>query len=101
MLSLVIDTNSRRICAVRIAIDCFRLLLINVYMPYEGDDRMTDEYAYQWFILDATVMNNLHCYIIAGGNFNVGLSRPWVQTAMPSSFCSNTDLNFALHHDNA
>jgi exonuclease III len=31
----VIDTNSKRVCAVRMESDNFKLLFINVYMPYE------------------------------------------------------------------
>ena len=43
----VIDTTSRRVCAIRVEIHDIRLLLINVYMSYEGSDNMTDEFADQ------------------------------------------------------
>lgn len=39
----VINTNKRRACAIRVSIHSCRLLLTNVYMPYEGDDSMTGE----------------------------------------------------------
>jgi len=41
----VIDTNSKRVCAVRMESDAFKPLFINVYMPYESDDCSTTEFA--------------------------------------------------------
>jgi hypothetical protein len=35
---------SRRVCAIRMASDYVKLLFINVYMPYEGDDEMSAEF---------------------------------------------------------
>lgn len=95
----VIDTNSRRICAIRLVTDCLRLLIINVYLPYEGNDRMTDEFADQLHVIENIILDNMDCHIIAGGDFNVDLSRAWVHTAMLNSFCVNNDLHCALRHD--
>jgi len=86
-------------CAIRIDYDSLRLLFINVYMSYEGNDRMTDEFADKLEIMDSIISSNLDCHIIAGGDFNVDLSRSWAHTAMLNSFCCNTDLNFALRND--
>jgi hypothetical protein len=95
----VVDTNCRRICAIRIVSDSFRLLLINVYMPFEGNDSMTDDFVDQLQIISNIISNNLDCHIIGGGGFNVDLSRTRVHTAMLNSFCSNIGLNFAICHD--
>jgi len=42
-------------CAIRIDNDSLRLLIINVYMPYESNDIMTDEFADQLEILDSII----------------------------------------------
>jgi polysaccharide pyruvyl transferase WcaK-like protein len=49
--------------------------------------------------MDGLILNNLDCHIIVGGDFNVDLSRPWVHTAMLSSFYANIYLKFALRHE--
>lgn len=95
----VINTNSRRLCAIRLVNESFRLLLINVYMPYEGSDTMSEQFADQLHIIENIISNNLDCHVIVGGDFNVDLSRAWVHTAMLDSFCSNIDLHYGLRHD--
>jgi exonuclease III len=95
----VIDTNSRRICALRLINDSLKLLLVNVYMPYEGNDVMTDEFADQLHLIENIILDNIDCHVIVGGDFNVDLSRTWVHTAQLNSFCSNNGLHFAQRHD--
>jgi endonuclease/exonuclease/phosphatase (EEP) superfamily protein YafD len=77
----------------------FRLLLINVYMPYEGDEHMTDAFADQLTAIEDIISSNPDCHVIVGGDFNVDLSRTWTHTAMLDSFCTNLNLNVALRHD--
>jgi hypothetical protein len=89
----VIDTNSRRMCTVRVQTDGVRLFFMNVYMPYEGSDSMTDEFADQ---LDYLISSNFDCHILVGGDFNVDLSWSCIYTAVLESFCSEADLNFTL-----
>jgi exonuclease III len=95
----VIDTNSRRICAIRFVSECLRLVLISVYMPYEGNDSMTEEFADQLHVIEDIMLGNMHCHILVGGDFNVDLSRAWVHTSTLNSFCTNNDLHCALRHD--
>jgi len=38
----IIHTNCRRICVLRFTNGTLRLLLVNVYMPYEGKDVITE-----------------------------------------------------------
>jgi len=68
-------------------------------MPYEGNDGMTEEFADQLHLIENIISNNIDCHNIVGGDFNVDLSRAWVHTAVLNSFCSNTDLCYALRHD--
>jgi endonuclease/exonuclease/phosphatase family metal-dependent hydrolase len=68
-------------------------------MPYEGDDRMTDEFADQLSIIEDIISSNPDCHVVVGGDFNADLSRTWTHTAMLESFCSNLNLNLAMRHD--
>ena len=94
-----IETSSRRICAIRMITTQLSLLLINVYMPYEGDEHMTDAFADQLTVIEDIISRNRDCHVIVGGDFNVDLSRTWTHTAMLDSFCTNLNLNVALRHD--
>jgi len=87
-------------CNIRLTSDAFRLLLICVYMPYEGGETMTDEFADQLSVVDSIIEANADCHVIIGGDFNVDLSRPRLHTAMLNSFCSSSGLLPAdLHHN--
>ena len=94
----IIETNSRRICAVKITACQLRMLLINVYMPHEGDTCMTDEFADQLSIIESIIDNNSDRHVVVGGDFNVDLHRAWTHTAMLDSFCMNLGLNISLRH---
>jgi hypothetical protein len=59
----VIDTNSCRLCAIRLVNDSLRLLFINVYMPYEGNDGMTAEFPEQLLLIENIVLGNMDCHI--------------------------------------
>ena len=39
-----VNVASRRICAVTISSNSWKVLLVNVYMPYESDALKTDEF---------------------------------------------------------
>jgi len=95
----IIDTSSRRVCAIRMTTAQLRLLLISVYMPFEGDDRKTDEFADQLSIIEGIISSNPDCHVVVGGDFNVDLSRTWTHTAMLESFCTNLNLIVALRHE--
>ena len=40
----IVDSGSRRMCVVRLCTNNWKVLLINVYMPYEDNDERTDEF---------------------------------------------------------
>jgi endonuclease/exonuclease/phosphatase (EEP) superfamily protein YafD len=75
--------------------DAFRLigLLINVYMPYEGDNDRTDDFADQLVTVEDLINNNIDCHAIVGGDFNVDFSRDRLHTALLNSFCGNIRLS--------
>ena len=89
----VLEVHRKRICAIRLTNEAYRLLLICVYMLYKGGEYMTDEFADQLAIVDSIREENTDCHVIIGGDFNVDLSRPRVHTAMLKSFCDNASLS--------
>ena len=68
-------TNSSRICAARVVTDSWKLLLINVYMPYEDGDERSDEFVYVLSVIENIIGNNSDCHVILGGDFNVDCNR--------------------------
>lgn len=97
----VLKTDSRRVCAVRMSSDKIKLLLVNVYMPYENSDSNIDEFSDHLFTVERLIVNNLDCHIIIGGDFNVDFSRVRAHTALLRSFCANQDLHVAIEHPNS
>ena len=95
----ILYTNSRRICALRMTNEELKLLFINVYMPYEGDEDATADFADQLSEVENLVSNNSDCHVIFGGDFNVDFSRNRLHTVMLDSFCDNTGLHPIGRHD--
>lgn len=70
-----IDIDNRRVCCVRISTDSWKLLVINVYMPYEDGDVKTDEFTNELAVIENIIMSNADCHIVVGGDFNADFSR--------------------------
>lgn len=95
----VLATNSKRVCALRMESDVYKLLFINIYMPYENDDFSTNEFADQLFVIEDICNNNSDCHVIAGGDFNVDFARDRRHTVLLSDFCESTGrLNPTARH---
>ena len=80
-----ISVNSRRICAVRVCSSNWKLLLVNVYMPYENDSVSTVEFAQLLSVVDDLIFTYPDNNVVIGGDFNVDFSRDWVHTALLDS----------------
>jgi len=96
----VLEVCSNRVCAARLSLDRRHLLLVCAYMPYEGDDSKTDEFANQLAIVESIVEGNLDCHVIVGGDLKVDFSRKWCHTEMLSGFCDSHGLRPAVGHMN-
>jgi hypothetical protein len=46
--------------------DKLKLLVICVYMPYEGNDEMTDEFVEQLAVIDGVIAANQDFHIVVG-----------------------------------
>ena len=92
---------SDRVCAVRVIAPGFRLLLVNVYMPYEENDMSSIEYYDQLSVLESLINDNTDCHVIIGGDLKVDLSRARMHTALLDSFCDHMGLIPAVHHRNS
>ena len=70
-----VDTGSNRICAVQFVTLQHKLLLINVYMPFEDTHIDTDEYSFQLAIISDLMDKYPDSHVIFGGDCNVDFSR--------------------------
>ena len=70
-----------------------RLLLVSVYMPYEGYGDMTADFADQLSEIDSLININSDCHVIVGGGFNVDFATDRKHTAMLTTFCDDTGHN--------
>lgn len=94
-----IITNSKRLCAVTLCAEKWKILVINCYLPYEDDECKADEFAEQLSIIEYIINQNSDCHVIVGGDFNVDFTRNWLHTTLLRSFCDNLNLNLGIHHE--
>ena len=92
------NTESKRVSAIRVVNEQVKLLLVSLYMPYESDLVSTEEYADQLMFVENILFNNSDCHVIIAGDFNVDFSRSWPHTALLNSFCDNHGLIAADRH---
>lgn len=78
--------NSARVCAIRMISTEYRLLLVNVYLPFEGSDERTDDFVDQLFVVEHLLINNCDCHLITGGDFNVDFTRDRQHTTLLERF---------------
>jgi len=62
-----LSVNSRRICPVRVCSSNWKLLLVNVNMPYENDSSNTEEYAKLPFVFDDFMITYSNYNVVIGG----------------------------------
>ena len=74
---------------------------MSVYMPYEGDESRTEDYAEQLAIIDSLIEANPDSHVIIAGDFNVDLSRQRIHTAMLQSFCTDVGVSPVALHQSA
>jgi hypothetical protein len=68
----IIDTNCRRICVVQLVGKRLSLLLLCVYIPYEGSD---DDLVELLLILNDIITSHQDCQIYIGCYFKVDVTR--------------------------
>jgi exonuclease III len=95
-----VDTNSKRICAIRMCTDSWNVLFINVYLPYEDSERRSDDFCSQLTAIEYLMCQHSDCHIILGGDFNVDFSRNWFHTELLTDFCDNLNLEPVYQHSN-
>jgi len=93
-----ISVDSRRICAVRVCSDSIKLLLVNVYMPYEDNDDNIDEFVSILTLVEDLIRGNSDCHLVLGGDFNVDFRRERVHTALLTGFCEDIGLMSITNH---
>ena len=59
----IVDTDSNCICAVRFCCDAWKIIAINVYMPYEdNNDVNSDEFIHLLALIESIIRNNPDCH---------------------------------------
>ena len=101
--SLVVNVSSvtvysRRVCAVCVVTNDWKLLLINCYMPYEDDDAKLDDVVSELSVIEDLVNVHTDCHVMIGGDFSVDFSRTRLHTALLKSFCENLNISSFVHH---
>ena len=81
-----IEVASRRLCAVLVAAEDWKLVLINAYMPNEDDDVKSDEFVHNSSLIEEIIGQHGDCHVIIGGDFNVDFNRCSNHTRILSSF---------------
>ena len=94
-----VHTSNKRICSIRVCTDAYKLLLINVYMPYESDAAAADEFSSVLADVIAIIDQfSDHCFVL-GGDFNVDFNKHKVHSRLLRDICNDNDLRFATLHD--
>jgi len=96
-----LTVDSKRLCAVHISTDKWKLLIVNVYMPYENDDESNDEFVQLLSLIENLIYTYPGSHVLVGGDFNVDFNRDWVHTALLDSFCDNIGLSPIIRHLNS
>jgi hypothetical protein len=95
----IVQRLAYNICAIRVMNDTYKVLIINVYMPYEHDNANISEFLDQLSIIESLIVDNPDYHIVVvGGDFNVSFSRECLHTALLDSFCSNMGFSLAVRH---
>ena len=94
-----VDTSHKRLCCLRLCNDDLKLLLINVYMPYESNNDAYIEYnAILVDIISIADQFQDHCLIL-GGDFNVDFNKHKVHSKLLIDTCANNNLRIATLHE--
>jgi exonuclease III len=93
------SSNNRRICSIRVCGAAYKLILINVYMPYESDTEAAEEFSSVLADVVALVDQfNDHCFVI-GGDFNVDFDKHNIHPRLLLDVCNDNDFRIATLND--
>jgi hypothetical protein len=96
-----VETNNNRICCIRVCNDTNKLLLINVYMPYESDAAAADEFSSVLADVIAIIDQfDDHCFVL-GGDFNVDFTKHKTHPRLLRDICDVNNLRIATLHNNS
>ena len=84
----VVNTQSNRMCVLRVYNDLNSLLFINVYMPCESSDVACDEFCTVLAQVKSIVEQYSESELIFGGDFNVDFDRVSTHSDILNQFCT-------------
>jgi len=93
-----VATNNKRLCSMRVCND-YKLLLVNVYMPYESDDAAAGEFSSVMAVVIAIIdQYDNHCFI-TGGDLNVDFNKHKLHSRLLRDVCNVNNLRLAALHE--
>jgi hypothetical protein len=95
----VIDTQSRRIAAIKLNYSSFALLILSVYLPYDNCNADDEAFIDELFYIESIIDRHPNAHVIVCGDFNVDFSRNWRHTQILDDFCDR--LSLSLQSDTA
>jgi len=91
-------TTSRRISALLLCGNDFKMICVNAYMPCEPDVSSLDELSFQLSVVQELINKHSDCHIVLGGDLNVDFARVSAHTSLLNDFCSQAGLLPTVHH---
>ena len=80
--------------------DDFKLLLINVYLPFEDGNAWTDEYTSDLSIIEDLIGRHSYFNVILDGNVNAGFTKDRLVLTLLDKCCQENDIVPVLKHAN-
>ena len=85
-------------CCIKVCNNGRKLLIINVYVPFEDGDDTTEEFLSQLSIIEYLIDQNADCSVILGGDFNVDFLRNRTHTTLLRNFCDDLKIVPTYQH---
>lgn len=93
-----VDTLSNRVCGMLFSRPNWKLLIITVYMPYEGDYDKTVVFIEQLSCIDSLIEKFSDCHVIICGDFDVDFNRDRHHTDLLDDFCERLNMLPTVRH---
>jgi len=71
----VLTVDRRRVCAVRLYTDHWKLLIVCLCMPYDEGESKTDDFIDQLRCIEHLINSNADCNVAVSGDCNVDFTR--------------------------
>jgi hypothetical protein len=85
------------LCSIRVCGETYKLILINVHMPYESDTGAVEEFSSVLADVVALADQFNDYYFVTGGDFNVDFDKHKIHSRLLLDVCNDNDFRCMLH----